>query len=224
MSIASVMSKPLNPSCLRSNPVMIAGLSVAGTDALSMAGTRPWKVIMPSMPAAIARRNGTSSTESMRARLACTVVMVRCEFSSVSPCPREMLPGGEDTVTLKAVDHGLSHVGDETRILAEGTHSDDRIRRIVVDVENRSESDVNTKRSRFNRGDASFLIGECRIASGAESHLVWEHRPAAEINIVREEVAATLTECHAGLVIGADHERQRAETLHGVELFSRLCR
>ena len=64
---------------------MIAGLSVAGTGVLSSDGMKPWKVIMPSKPAAIARRNGTSSTLSMRARLACTVVTVRCEFSSVSP-------------------------------------------------------------------------------------------------------------------------------------------
>ena len=47
MSIASVMSSPLKPSWSRSSPVMIAGFSVAGTGAVSSAGTRPWNVIMP---------------------------------------------------------------------------------------------------------------------------------------------------------------------------------
>jgi hypothetical protein len=83
---------------------------------------------------------------------------------------------------------------------------------------------VDAKRARLERGDAPFLIGEGGVARCAESHLVREHRPATQIDVVRKEVAATLAKRHAGFVIGADHERQHAETLHGVELLGGLGR
>src|SRR3954452_18959875 len=97
---------------------------------------------------------------------------------------RKMLSGGEDTVLLQPVNERLAHVGNEARILTEGSHANDWIRRIVVDVEHGSERDVNAKRPRFECRDAPFLVGERRVTSGADTHLIREHRPATEIDVV----------------------------------------
>ena len=137
---------------------------------------------------------------------------------------RKMLAGREHPVLLQTVNERRAHRGDEVRILAERSHPDDGIRRIVVDVEHGSERDVHAERAPLERGDTPFLIGERSVARRADSHLVREHRPAAEIDVVGQEVSAALTERDARLVVGADDERKSAQPLHGVELDRRLDR
>ena len=56
-----------------------------------MPGSAMWADITASTPAAIAARNGTSSTESRRAQLAAITGSAMCESVPVSPCPGKCL-------------------------------------------------------------------------------------------------------------------------------------
>src|SRR6185437_712447 len=113
----------------------------------------------------------------------------------------KMFSRGDHPVLLQAVNHSLAHVSNEMWILAERTHPDDGIRRIVVDVEHWRERHVHAERASFDRCNAAELVGERRIACGAEAHLIWEHRGAAEIDVVRQEVATALAERRPCLVV-----------------------
>ncbi len=85
ISSASVTIVPVNPSSSRSSPVSWARLSVAGTS--STAGTTRWADMIARVPAAIAARNGASSTASSSSRVAETTGSPRCESTSVAPWP-----------------------------------------------------------------------------------------------------------------------------------------
>src|ERR1041385_2565759 len=135
---------------------------------------------------------------------------------------REVFPRGDHAVLLEAVDQRGAHVGNEVRVLAERAHPDDRVGRVVVDIEYRGKGDVNAERSALYRGDAPLLICEGRVTGRAQTHLWREHRSSAQIDVVREEVASTLTKRDAGLVVGSEDERQTAQALHRVDLLGRL--
>ena len=92
IDIESVKMSPGKPSSWRSSPVRIGRLSVAGRPSVgSSAGSRMCDDITASMPAAIAARNGTSSTASSRARGCSTVARSRCVSTAVSPWPGKCL-------------------------------------------------------------------------------------------------------------------------------------
>ena len=95
---------------------------------------------------------------------------------------------------------------------------------IVVDVEHWRKRDVDAERAALQCGDPPLLICERGIARRAERHLRRKHRRAAEIDVVRQEVATALAHAGTCLVISAEHERQRAESLHRVDLFGGLDR
>jgi hypothetical protein len=84
MSMPSVTRSPVKPSSERRRSV-IGGESVAGVSVGSRAWTAMWPIITQSTPASTARRNGTSSTDSRRARSAATVATCRWESTAVSP-------------------------------------------------------------------------------------------------------------------------------------------
>ena len=195
MSIASVISRPLKPSCLRSRPVMIAGIerrgngrgierrdeTVKGHDSLNARGDRATE------------RNELDGVDPRAARMDRGDREMRILFGVAMP--GKVFSRGQHPVFLQAVDQRRAHVGDEARILAERSHPDDRIRGIVVDVEHRREGDVHAQRASLERGDASLLVGEraCR-ALRRVAICVREHRGAAEIDVVRQEVAAALSD------------------------------
>ena len=92
IDIESVKMIPLKPSSSRSRPVRIGRLSVAGRPSVgSSAGSRMCEDITASMPAAIAARNGTSSTASSRARECSTTARSRWVSVAVSPWPGKCL-------------------------------------------------------------------------------------------------------------------------------------
>ena len=70
---------------------MIAGTSVAGVESPETDGNAICALITAAAPAAMLARNGISSSESSRARLAGTTGSARCESVSVSPCPGKCL-------------------------------------------------------------------------------------------------------------------------------------
>jgi hypothetical protein len=75
------------------------------------------------------------------------------------PVSREVFRGRDLAVFLCAVDVCGRHSGDESDVFAEGTNADDGILRVVVDVDDRIEIDVDSHRTPFFRGDGS---GEAR--------------------------------------------------------------
>src|SRR5262245_14439791 len=136
----------------------------------------------------------------------------------------EMLPGCDHAVLLQSMDQCGTHVAHQARIFAERADADYRIRGVVVDVEYRRESDVHAKRAALSRSNAALLVGEGRVPGCAQAHLWRKDRRSAEVDVVREEVTAALAHSGAVLVVGADHERQRAQALHCVQLFGGLKR
>ncbi len=70
---------------------MIAGTSVAGVLSIATAGSAMCALITAAAPAAIALRNGASSSVSRRARVAVTTGSARWESVSVSPWPGKCL-------------------------------------------------------------------------------------------------------------------------------------
>jgi hypothetical protein len=79
-------------------------------------------------PAPIAARKGSSSTESSRARFAVT---------------REVLPRRQCALILNTAHVRRAKLRRQVRIFRERARTDDRVRRIVVDIEDRSEYDLN---------------------------------------------------------------------------------
>src|SRR5215510_14750580 len=117
----------------------------------------------------------------------------------------EMLPGCDHTVLLQSMDQCGTHVTHEARVFAERANADYRIRGVVVDVEYWRKGDVYAKRASFAGSDAALFIGEGRVAGCAQAHLWRKDRCAAEVDVVREEIAAALAHSGAVLVVGADY-------------------
>ena len=90
-------------------------------------------------------------------------------------------------------------------ILAEGAGVDHGIARVVVDVDDGREVDVNAHRPRFDGGDPAGLERQTLIAGGAEGHGARKRRGAGD------------TESGAGLEIGGDEQRQRRLRLQTIE-------
>ena len=88
IDMESVNTSPENPSSVRSSPVSIGRLSVAGSPSVgSSAGRRMWVDMTASIPAAITALNGTSSTASRRDRGCSITARSRWVSVAVSPWP-----------------------------------------------------------------------------------------------------------------------------------------
>ena len=86
----SVTMSPPKPMSFRRNDRVCADI-VAGTSVAPSAGTIICAVMTDGTPSAAARRNGTSSTDSSRARSWSMRGNPRCESTSTSPCPGKCL-------------------------------------------------------------------------------------------------------------------------------------
>ena len=125
---------------------------------------------------------------------------------------------------LEATNERRPHPSDEARILTERAHADHGVSRVVVHVEHRRESHMDSDGATFDSGDAALFIRQRRIPCRAERHLRRKNRRSAEINVVRQEIPAARPEAGAGLVVRADNQRCGAQPLHGVQLLRRLER
>jgi hypothetical protein len=81
----------------------------------------------------------------------------------------KVLARSEHPVLLDAAHEGGAELRDELRILAEGPEADDRILRVVVDVEHRRERHVDAECAPFERRGATHLVRERRVASWRRS-------------------------------------------------------
>ena len=112
--------------------------------------------------------------------------------------------------------------GGQSRIFAVRPRVDDRICRIVVDVEHRRIRDVDPESPSFERRQPSLLVSQHRVAGCANRHFRREDHCAAQVDRVRDEIPAPRPESRAGLEIGPENQRNRAHLLHRVELGARL--
>jgi len=92
MLSASVTMRSSKPRSSRRRPVVTFSEREAGTDASgSSSGRARCPVITLPMPPSSTCRNGTSSSESSRARSKRSTGSAMCESTSVSPCPGKCL-------------------------------------------------------------------------------------------------------------------------------------
>ena len=109
-----------------------------------MNGSATWADITTCTPAAIAARKGTSSTESSRAQSALITGSARWESMSGVAMPGEMLGRRDHSMILEAADFGDDESADLGGALAERADVDDRIGRVVVDVGNGREAELDS--------------------------------------------------------------------------------
>src|SRR4051794_9189748 len=102
-----------------------------------------------------------------------------------------MLRRGEHPILLDPTDERGTHASYEVRLLAKGARADHRVLRVVVYVEHGREGHVDAERAAFERGDAPHLVGERRVARGADAHLIRKCSGTTEVDCVGNEVAAT---------------------------------
>src|SRR4051812_43595391 len=131
---------------------------------------------------------------------------------------REVFSCRDHAVILQSVNERNAHPGRQLWILAIGSRVDDRVRRVVVDVQNRCVCDVYPQCATFLRGQTSLFVSERRIASRAKAHLWRKNQSAAEVDGVGHEIATASTESGACLEVRTNKERDLTHRLQRVEL------
>jgi hypothetical protein len=99
-------------------------------------------------------------------------------------------------VLLEASHLGGHQPAYTVRIFSKGSHIDDWVGRIVVDIGNRGEGQVDSDRAAFERGDAAELIRVGVAPCGRHAHIGWEVG------------AAVQPDRGTGFEVGADQQRQ----------------
>ena len=118
---------------------------------------------------------------------------------------REMLDRGEHAAGPQPFDVRARERADPRRVLTERTNVDDRIARVVVDVDDRREVDVHAHRPGLGGRDAARLERKPRIARRTERHHV------------RKAGGALQPESGACLEIGRYEERLGSGRLQAVD-------
>src|SRR5437870_1849262 len=86
------------------------------------------------------------------------------------PMSGEVLACSKQASGSRAADVSLRQTGNELRIFPERSSVDYRVERIRIDVEHRTEREVNSDRARFGAQHLPELEGEIFGASCAEGH------------------------------------------------------
>ncbi|VTR55430.1 Uncharacterised protein [Actinobacillus pleuropneumoniae] len=130
--------------------------------------------------------------------------------------PREMLGRSGHPFFLITLNRRSPELGNGMGILAEGAHADNRVARIVVDVEARREVHVHAERTQFARPDLRHPVSILCAARCSKRHIA---RNAAD--------AFMIDSCdHAALLINRDQKRKRlaarSELLQGCRQLGKL--
>ena len=136
----------------------------------------------------------------------------------------KMLSCRDHAVILQAMNERDTHSRCELRIFAVRARVDDRIVGIVVDIQNGSVRDVNSKCASFDRRETTFLVSECGITRCSDRHLRREEAGTAEVDRVGNEIPAACAEAGTGFQVGPEQERNLAHRLERVELRRNFCR
>src|SRR5205807_8889658 len=104
---------------------------------------------------------------------------------------RKVFPGRDHAVLLESSHQRSAEGGSKPLILAKRADADDRICRIVVDIEDWRKGDVNAGCASLEGGDATLLVGEGRIPRRPDCHLRREDRRSAQVNRGRQKLPAT---------------------------------
>ena len=169
--MASVRTRPSNPISSRRSSVRKKGERVAGGHpGPRIPGTATWAVMTASTPSSTARRKGTNSRASSRARSASTMGSSTWESVLVSPWPGKCL-----AVVRTPPSSGTGQIGGPQprhglRVLAEGAGVDDGVQGVGVHIQNRSEVQVNPHGPGLDSGYPAVLPGEPVLTDGPESH------------------------------------------------------
>ena len=190
ISSASVTIVPVNPSSSRSSPVSWARLSVAGTS--STAGTTRWADMIARVPAAIAARNGASSTSSSSSRVAETTGSPRCESTSVAPWPGKCFAQAATPPACSPVTNAATW-----RETSAGSEPNERtpitgLSGFDVDVGDRSEIQRDARRAELVGEGAGDLLGERDVVDRAERERAGQRAAAARFE--PGDVAALLVD------------------------------
>ena len=137
---------------------------------------------------------------------------------------RKVFPGGDHAVLLKSSHQRCAEGGSKPLILAKRADADDRICRIVVDIEDWRKGDVNAECASLEGGDATLLVSEGRIPCRPDCHLRREDRRSAQVDGVRQKIAATRPISGAKLEVRANEERNSRQPLHGIQFRGDLHR
>ena len=197
---------PSKPISRRSTPDTIGWLSVVGVfgDG-SSAGISMCAVITAPAPAAMPALNGGNSVCVERLARILDDRQPEMRVDVGVAVPGKVLQRRDHAAGLQAADVGAAEAADRRGILAVRPRVDHRIARVVVDVDDRREVDLDADRARLDRGDPAGLVGELLVAGGAERHVARKRRRPFE------------AEAGAGLEVGGIEQRIRRDRLQAVE-------
>ncbi len=88
----------------------------------------------------------------------------------------EMLCRGDDLLLPIGVYHCPAQAGHLLRIGAERAHPDDRVGRVVVDIDHRGEVKVDPQNAQLARDHGGVQAGQLVAAGGAQGHVAGENR------------------------------------------------
>ena len=130
----------------------------------------------------------------------------------------EVLARRYSTVILNSTDEGYSHFGDLLRILTEGPDVNNRIFRIVVNVEHGCERYVHPQCSCLHRRYPTHLICELFISGCTNSHQARKVCSTSQINRPRHLNCPSHPETSAGLQVCCNKQRQSRLRLERIKL------
>src|SRR5688572_21560289 len=113
----------------------------------------------------------------------------------------KMLCRRDHAVGLETTDEGGTQTRRHVRIFTERAGVDDRVRRVVVDVQHRSVGDVNPECPSLHGRQPALLPCQDCITRCADCHLGRKHHCATQIDGVWQEKASTGPETRPGLEI-----------------------
>src|SRR6266852_3604625 len=124
--------------------------------------------------------------------------------------PWKVLARRNHPVALKPSDKSSAKTSDESRILAIRSRVDYRIGRIVIDIEDRRVSNVDSDCPAFLSSKLPLLEGQRGIPRCANRHLGRRYHSATKVDCIRNEVATTGPKSGAGFQIRPKQHRNSA--------------
>ncbi len=142
----------------------------------------------------------------------------------MSPWPGKCFLGRDRAVLLKPAHECRAEPGHRGGILPEGAGGDDRVLRVVVDVQNGREGEVDPHGARLGGGDAAHFVGVAAFAGRAHCHQRRKQGGAAQLDVVGQVDRPAHAVASPALQVGGDQQRVPGQRLQVVDLGGHLGR
>jgi len=137
---------------------------------------------------------------------------------------REMFPGGNHSIRLQAANEGCAESRNLVWVFAIRPCIDDRIGWIVVNVQNRCISDVDSQGAALECRQLPLFEGKSGVACRADGHFRRRENGPSQIDGVGNEVPASSSKSGPCLEISPKQERNGTHALQCIQLGGDFCR